>query len=92
MPPGIIGNDSLCCGSGAWIELLLEASLYTGKGEYRQHAQAICRGILPAVSGREYLLSNLQGTADISLFKGYSGIVYQMLRTMDPLRFPSALL
>lgn len=92
MAPGIIGNDSLCCGSGAWIELLLEASLYTGKGEYRQHAQAICRGILPAVSGREYLLSNLQGTADISLFKGYSGIVYQMLRTMDPLRFPSALL
>lgn len=92
LSPRIIGNDSLCCGSGAWVELLLEASLYTGRAEYRTHARKLCGGILPQVSGRAYLLSNLNGTSDISLFKGYGGIAYQMMRALDPVGVPSALL
>lgn len=92
LSPRIIGNDSLCCGSGAWVEFLLEASLYTGKAEYRSHARKLCAGILPEVSGRAYLLSNLNGAWDISLFKGCGGVAYQLMRTLDPVGIPSVLL
>ena len=90
--PQIIGNDSLCCGSGSWVDLLIEASLYTDRTEFRDCAKRICNGIVPKVSGKEYLLSNLNGTSDISLFKGYGGIVYQMLRVIDPICFPSVMI
>ena len=88
----IVGNDSLCCGSGAWIEFLVEASRYTGKAEYGEYAKKICKGIIPKISGREYLLSNLNGTSDISLFKGYGGIAYQMMQAIDPMGIPSVII
>ena len=88
----VIGNDSLCCGSSAWIELLIEAAGYFDNKDLINDAKAICTAIIPKNSNGNYILSNLNGTADISLFKGYGGIVYQFMRVLEPTEIPSVIL
>ena len=87
----IIGNDSLCCGSSSWIDFLVEASLYFNSQDLIDCAKKICVGIIPQNSGKEYILSNLNGAADVSLFKGYAGIAYEFMRTLEPNQFPSVI-
>lgn len=88
----IIGNDSLCCGSCAWVDFLIEVSLFYNNAKLLDHAKNICLAIMPENSGHNYILSNLQGAPDISLFKGYSGIMYELLRTLNPDTIPSIIL
>ena len=88
----IIGNDSLCCGSSAWIDLLVEASLYYEDEELLDIASEICAAIIPKKNHKGYIISSLNGTADISLFKGYSGIAYQFMRVLDPKKIPSIII
>lgn len=88
----IIGNDSLCCGSCAWIDFMIEASLFYDDSKLLDHAKAICSATMPENSKQNYILSNLQGTSDISLFKGYSGIMYEFMRTLKPDKIPSIIL
>ena len=88
----IIGNDSLCCGSCAWIDFLIEAAQYYNDPKLLAHAKSICAGIIPKNSGVDYILSNINGTYDISLFKGYSGIAYQFMRVLSPQEIPSVII
>lgn len=87
----IIGNDSLCCGSCAWIDFLIEAALYYGNTTLINSAREICSTIISSNSPNKYILSNINGTSDISLFKGYSGIAYQFMRVMAPREIPSVI-
>ena len=71
---------------------MIEASLFYDDSKLLDHAKAICSAIMPENSKQNYILSNLQGTSDISLFKGYSGIMYEFMRTLKPDKIPSIIL
>lgn len=88
----LVGNDSLCCGTGAWVDLLLEAALHFNLPELYDCAKAICLSIMPQFSGNDYILSSINGTSDMSLFKGYAGIAYQMMRCINPEKIPSIII
>lgn len=85
----IIGNDSLCCGSCGWIDFLVEASRYKGDEELFSYAKRLCNSIDPLISKHPYILSGFHSTAEISLFKGITGVAYQMMRLLSPDEIPS---
>lgn len=87
----LIGNDSYCCGTTGWIDFLIEASIFSHDSLLLSNAKSIASSIIPSISGKDYILSNLKGIYDISLFKGISGIGYELIRTQMPNRIPSPL-
>ncbi len=80
----IIGNDSLCCGSVSWIDFLIEASIYFKNSDYLYESRKIAMSIIPRNSNTKYVLSNIDEVYDIALFKGLSGIGYELIRTILP--------
>lgn len=87
----LIGNDSYCCGTMGWIDFLIEASMLHHDSSLLSNAKSIASSVIPSISGKEYILSNLKGIYDISLFKGISGIGYELIRTQMPNKIPSPL-
>lgn len=88
----LVGCDSLCCGTTGWIDFLMEA--YNRKQEpcLLYNARIIATSIIPQISNERYLLSNLKGIYDVSMFTGISGIGYEMLRTEMPFQIPSPII
>ncbi len=85
----LIGNDTLCCGTAGWIDFLVEASQYKKLPSLHHDAIQICESIQPDQSGQPFMLSSFSSNSEISLFKGISGIAYQMMRLVSPDEIPS---
>lgn len=88
----IVGNDSFCCGSMGWIDLLAELSVKNNNTSLLSEAKKIAAAVIPSNSGTDYVLSNLKGIYDIAFFKGMSGIGYQMIRLLDAEAVPSPIM
>ena len=88
----LVGCDTYCCGNMGWADFLIEASILQSREDLMQEAKTVICSLNPKLSGENYVLSNLKGIYDISLFTGISGIGYEMLRTMMPDRFPSPIM
>ena len=88
----LVGCDTYCCGNMGWADFLIEASILQSREDLMQEAKTVICSLNPKISGENYVLSNLKGIYDISLFTGISGIGYEMLRTRMPDRFPSPIM
>lgn len=88
----LVGCDTLCCGTAGWIDFLIEASRRLHEPELLEDACAIATSISPSASGTNWILSNLKGIYDVSLFTGISGLGYELIRTRLPGVIPSPLI
>lgn len=88
----LVGCDNYCCGTMGWVDYLIESSLFSGNIELLAKAKEIASSVIPSISKENYILSNLKGIYDVSLFTGISGIGYEMIRTQLPEQIPSPLL
>lgn len=83
----LVGNDSLCCGTSAWVDLLIEISKIT---EHREWAETKIRQIISSRIDGGYIFNSLKKINDISLFRGISGVGYTLLRYV--FKYPIAVL
>ncbi len=88
----LVGCDSLCCGTMGWIEFLIDAYNKFGESKLLEVARSIATSVSPDVSGERWILSNLKGIYDVSLFTGISGIGYEFIRTELPDEIPPVLI
>jgi type 2 lantibiotic biosynthesis protein LanM len=84
------GSDDLACGVMARVELLLSAGLTLDRPELVAAAHDGAASLL--ASAPRFRLAWRHGQFDTAFYMGLSGIGYQLLRTLDPGRFPSVLL
>ncbi|WP_026522378.1 DUF4135 domain-containing protein [Butyrivibrio sp. VCB2001] len=76
----MIGNDSLCCGIAAWIDLLAELQK---EPQYVQRVNVLIRRIIFSLKEQGYVFNGLTDINDISLYRGITGIGYAYLRLLD---------
>ena len=88
----LVGCDNYCCGNAGWIDCLIEIGLSTKNDVLFDKAKEIATSIMPINSGHRYILSNLKGIYDVSMFTGISGIGYEFIRTQIPNDIPSPLI
>lgn len=88
----LVGCDSYCCGTMGWVDFLIESSGIRKDTQFIGKAQEIATSVIPEISQERYILSNLRGIYDVSLFTGISGIGYEMIRTQIPEHIPSPIL
>ena len=76
----LVGNDSLCCGTAAWLDLLCELEKLD---PYHAWAKERIASITGALQKDGIVLNGLQQILDdISLFKGMTGLGYVCLRLL----------
>jgi lantibiotic modifying enzyme len=90
---GLHAEDHLCCGSLGRADFLLEAGLRLQRPDSVACAQAIGAAVAFRATERGcYALGAVDGSCVPGLFKGISGVGFQLLRLGCPERVPSVLL
>jgi type 2 lantibiotic biosynthesis protein LanM len=87
--------DHLCCGNFGRVELLVTASQVLKKRELLILAQQSASKAInrKKITGDYFVLPNSSNSIfSPSFYKGVAGIGYQLLRTTDPISFPSVLI
>ena len=85
-------NDSLCCGSLGYIELLKSASLFFSNPKSATQAQVEFKKVIAnAHRSGKYLLVGIQGEMPLGLFTGLAGVGYSALRQLQP-KLPNILI
>ncbi len=74
-----VGNDSLCCGTSAWVDLLVEISKYP---QYKEWCEKQIMRIINTRIKEGYVFNAFKEIRDISLFKGMAGVGYSLLRSI----------
>lgn len=88
---GFGGSDCLCHGSLGNIEVLLESYQYYQKAEYLQYARTIVMDLLKQSKQNGWICGIPQNAMTPGFMTGLSGIVYGLLRVMDPDQVPDVL-
>lgn len=73
------GNDSLCCGTAAWLDLLNEIEK---KPQFADRAKKMKNKIVTVLKRDGYIFNCLTNIDDISLYRGITGIGYSYLRIL----------
>jgi type 2 lantibiotic biosynthesis protein LanM len=88
-----IGTDHWCCGNLGNAEVLLSLAEILDEREVAERASDLTAKVIHRASRCAfYRFSPSLGENycfQPSLFRGYSGVAYTILRTLDPLQFPS---
>ena len=91
--PSPIGTDHWCCGNLGNAEVLLSLAEILGERELAERAADLTAKVIHRASQSAfYRFSPSLGENycfQPSLFRGYSGVGYTILRTLHPLQFPS---
>ncbi|MCQ4087450.1 type 2 lanthipeptide synthetase LanM family protein [Saccharibacillus sp. JS10] len=92
MAHGIGASHSLCHGDLSVQELLLQAGKTMGNTEHHAAARQLAGKIIADKHRTGSFRTGVpRGISTPGLFLGYSGIGYQLLRTIDPVSVPSVL-
>ncbi|MGZ8802752.1 MAG: type 2 lanthipeptide synthetase LanM, partial [Mycobacterium sp.] len=77
-------TDTLCCGTLASIEFLVETADVLGRADLRERASHLLLTVLNnAHTAGDYRWSSGTGRFNLGLFRGIAGIGYTMLRRID---------